>query len=111
MSNGWSNPAASSVVNARAGGRRAYNALRRDQKLIRRHEVEALLHRWGWSFGTQARIARELGVSDATVSRDVAAILPLYKPCGHCGTLLSKERAARVEDWRGRPGGGLSYDA
>jgi len=100
VSNTWSNPAATSVVIARAGGRRRYNALRRDQKLIRRREVEHLLMTWGWNYGTQSRIARHLGVSPATVSRDVKAILPLFRPCPTCTTFVSKERWAEVDDWR-----------
>ncbi|MBV8857236.1 MAG: hypothetical protein JOZ02_09925 [Acidobacteria bacterium] len=33
-----------------------------------------LVIRWGWVQGTQARIARELGVSEATISRDMRKI-------------------------------------
>jgi predicted transcriptional regulator len=36
--------------------------------------VAELIMRWGWVQGTQARIARELGVSEATISRDMRRI-------------------------------------
>jgi hypothetical protein len=63
------------AVCRRAGGRRHYNAWRQFQQQHRRLEVSALLGRYGIAkHGVQARIARELGVSEATVSRDVRAL-------------------------------------
>jgi len=64
---------------------------------------------WGWNYGTQSRIARHLGVSAATVSRDVKAILPLFKPCPTCSTIVSKERWAELEDWRRCRRFGMDY--
>ena len=55
----------------RAGGRRRYNRQRHAAAAARRREVERLLNLYGHKTrGVQARIARELGVSEATVSRD-----------------------------------------
>lgn len=60
----------------RAGGRRRYNRQRQVAAEQRRAQVRELLARYGRKGrGTQARIARELGVSEATVSRDVRDIL------------------------------------
>lgn len=59
----------------RAGGRRRYNRQREIAKDARRKEVERLLAVYGHkTAGVQARIARELGVSEATVSRDAQSI-------------------------------------
>jgi|SRR5215213_4133647 len=58
----------------RAGGRRRYHAQRRREAEERRARVAELVVQWGWVQGTQARIARELGVSEATVSRDMRRI-------------------------------------
>src|SRR5438309_25834 len=61
----------------RAGGRRAYNALRRDRAILRRLEVARLFFEAGaylGPHGIQARIARQWGVSEATISRDIRKI-------------------------------------
>jgi hypothetical protein len=66
-------------------GRRRYNAVRQFQAAYRQAEVVRLLRKYGlFTRGTQARIARELGVSRATICRDVAAILASTYPCPHC---------------------------
>jgi hypothetical protein len=70
----------------RAGGRRAYNALRRDLALFRRADVMRLLRKYGHERGVQARIAVLLGVSEATISRDVKATLYTPHVCQHCGS-------------------------
>jgi hypothetical protein len=58
----------------RAGGRRRYNFQREMAARARRERVCALLAKYGSKIrGVQARIARELGVSEATISRDVRA--------------------------------------
>jgi hypothetical protein len=60
----------------RAGGRRRYNMRRQDAARARRTEVLRLLKLYGsHKRGVRARIARELGVSAATISRDVRDIL------------------------------------
>ncbi len=59
----------------RAGGRRRYNLQRQLEARERRKEVGRLLDLYGNSIrGTQARIARELGVSEATISRDISSL-------------------------------------
>jgi DNA invertase Pin-like site-specific DNA recombinase len=62
----------------RAGGRRRYNQRRQDAERARHKEVSRLLDLYGeGKRGTRARIARELGVSRATVTRDVRALQTL----------------------------------
>lgn len=63
----------------RASGRRAYNAWRHDMAMFRRIQVAKLLGQYGFVRGAQRRIARQLGVSEATISRDTWAILR-YRP-------------------------------
>src|SRR4051794_27592031 len=64
------------VVHRRAGGRRGYNARRSFQRLLRRRRVfELLVERFGVEglfghHGACAAVARELGVSRATICRD-----------------------------------------
>jgi hypothetical protein len=43
----------------------------------------------------QARIARHLDVSEATMSRDLAVILLLYTECEHCGSLVPRHWPAK----------------
>jgi hypothetical protein len=59
----------------RAGGRRRYNLQRQMNAMERRKEVAALLKRYGpRASGVQVRIARALGVSESTISRDIQHI-------------------------------------
>ncbi len=80
----------------RAGGRRRYNSWRQFMATYRRYEVARLLlagtgtrHGQGLLSGQQAAIARQLGVSPSTISRDVAALQRqrldggLCPVCGH----------------------------
>lgn len=60
----------------RAGGRRRYNKQRQIAAAERRQIVAAIWFERGCS---RAQIARELGVSAATVSRDVAAIQAMFR--------------------------------
>jgi hypothetical protein len=82
----WSQPTSFNEVCRRAGGRRAYNALRRDRRLFRRVDVMRLLREYGYRRGVQARIATVLGVSEATISRDVKATLYAPHVCSVCGS-------------------------
>jgi hypothetical protein len=90
--NDWSAPVPDAVAFRRAGGRRKYNAMRRLQRDQRRHRVCQLY----WQllagrlpgipkeWGLATIIARLLGVSRATICRDLQA-LPNYltlKPRG-----------------------------
>jgi hypothetical protein len=94
----WNSPATADEVARRAGGRNRYNAYRRLHRDLRR----ALLWDWlaerrvnlgdlRWRTGGQARLAAELGVSRSTISRDVAALLPLVEWCGRCGYMVPKK--------------------
>lgn len=86
----WSQPAHLSEVQRRAGGRNRYNARRRTVAVLRRILVAELVKQHGGlSRGNQAAIARELEISEATVSRDVAALLSSGTICGECGNLRS----------------------
>jgi hypothetical protein len=64
-------------INRRAGGRRRYNKLRQGERFMRRLLIDLRMradpqcHRRGWC----ADLARELGVSRSTISRDVWSIL------------------------------------
>jgi DNA invertase Pin-like site-specific DNA recombinase len=80
----WSRPTSWAEVKRRAAGRYKYNAIRRVQAQLRRREVLKLLGEIGWTYGSQVRIARQLGVSEATISRDLAVILPLVEECPTC---------------------------
>ena len=69
------NKLTSEQVFKRAGGRRRYNLQRQEAAEARRGEVRRLLDLYGrHRRGVQARIARELGVSRATISRDVEIV-------------------------------------
>lgn len=93
MGKKWSAPVSDGEAARRAGGRRAYNAARRVQAQERRRQVAELLNKYGLlEYGTQARIADELGVSRATVHRDVRAILKLVRLCECCGSLVPRDR-------------------
>ena len=62
----------------RAGGRRRYNAQRRRTADARRVALVEQLYadrRSLWARGTQAHYARVLGVSRATICRDVGALV------------------------------------
>ncbi len=83
----WRAMTAWGEVCRRASGRRAYNALRRDRAMLRRRKVVLLLRHYGRGHGVQARIARELGVSEATISRDIATVWALVQACPCCGAL------------------------
>jgi hypothetical protein len=82
------------AVYRRAGGRRRYNALRRDLAAFRRLQVADLLNEWGLVRGVQRRIAETLGVSEATISRDVAHLLHSHVACGQCGSVFVEQKWA-----------------
>ena len=73
----WGAPTDPATVKRRACGRRGYNAWRQSMALYPRAQVAALMKQLGWlpRAGTQRVIAQHLHVSEATISRDVRAIL------------------------------------
>jgi hypothetical protein len=88
----WSAPTNAAEVRARAGGRRRHNRLRHDLAMFRRIEVLRLARRGEkgglLDRGFQAAAARQLGVSPATICRDVKVILAWSRErdiCPHCG--------------------------
>jgi hypothetical protein len=87
----WSADTCWEEVCRRAAGRRHYNGVRRVRALLRRREVARLLLVKGGltTRGTQAALARELGVSRSTISRDVAYLLRQSRPCRCCGALTA----------------------
>jgi hypothetical protein len=54
----------------RAGGRRRYNKMRQVRAFKRLMMVKSLCLGYGTGYGSQARIARELGVHRSTICRD-----------------------------------------
>jgi hypothetical protein len=87
----WSSPTSFNEVCRRAGGRRHYNSWRRFMKVSRRRDVMLLLVKYGYQQGVQARIARLLGVSEATISRDVRAALRASRVCQYCGSYKPRD--------------------
>jgi hypothetical protein len=87
MSGGaWGAPTSWDVVCRRAAGRRRYNAGRRFLRNLRRAQIVCRLAGTGVPAsvggfrGIQARLAQELGVSPATISRDLRALRnPAYR--------------------------------
>jgi hypothetical protein len=96
----WSAPTSTDEAHARAAGRRRYNGVRQAQAQLRRALVLHLVIDYGGLHrGVQAKIARDLGVSEATISRDLRGILaptkrarcPLCGCGGHLDTTLRLE--------------------
>jgi hypothetical protein len=92
MGKPWGAPTTWDEVCRRAAGRAKYHALRRVQRAVRRKKVLRRLRRYKAVPGVQARIARELGVSEATISRDVKALLDTHVPCPLCRTVVDRHR-------------------
>lgn len=97
----WSAPTTPDVAHRRAGGRRRYNSVRQLEAHLRRQEVAHGLREYGWVHGVQARLARELGVSESTISRDVAWLMYDLSPCPMCDSPVSRARWKDLER-RGR---------
>ncbi len=86
MTYAWSFPTTPDEVARRAAGRRHYNCWRQHVAFYRRMEISRRLTVQGaFRRGYQARLARELGVSRATICRDVRELLRSGYPCRHCG--------------------------
>jgi hypothetical protein len=86
-------------VARRAGGRRHYNAIRPLRATMRRQQVISLLRAHGWSYGSQRRVAATLGVSSATVCRDIEALRAGWYRPGDAIDLRTPEGAARLIGW------------
>jgi len=78
----WSAAVSPELAYRRASGRRRYHAQRRTDRFFRRMLVLDRLRDEGLRYGAQARWARELGVSEATICRDVAAWLVPHRWTG-----------------------------
>ena len=76
----WSVPTTTQEVVRRAAGRRTYNARRQFDAAARRIEVLKMLRQYGLSRGTQAKIARTLGVHPSTIARDVRILFGPVAP-------------------------------
>src|SRR5262249_18500878 len=105
MGKPWGSPTTWDEVCRRAAGRRHYHAMRRLWRDLRRRKVVKLLARHGLGHGVRARVARELGVSEATVSRDVRAILTSHAPCPCCGRLAPRGQVEQYLKGGARPAG------
>jgi len=82
----WHAETDTETINRRAGGRRRYNAWRGFKRAHRHRLVVQLLRQYGMlKHGVNARIARELGVSKSTITRDVQALLDSFARCPCCG--------------------------
>jgi hypothetical protein len=90
MTTAWSAPTTAEEVARRAGGRRRYNTWRQHLAFFRRMEVARRLCAQGAvQRGVQARIAREMRVSRATISRDVRYLRRLgHYYCPTCGAMV-----------------------
>jgi hypothetical protein len=77
----WRQPTSWAEVKRRAAGRYKYNEVRQTRAALRWRDVLKLLGAWGWTYGVQAQIARVLNCSAATISRDVAKLMPLVQEC------------------------------
>lgn len=90
MNKSWSQKTGFNEAHRRAGGRRRYNNVRHKQLLKRRERIAQLLfEHGGYKYGIQTKIAQQIGVSEATISRDFKAMLG--KVC------FSKKTAAQLE--------------
>jgi hypothetical protein len=70
----WWIPVSRDEAARRAGGRRAYNASRQFKAAMRRERVIVLLLARGFDYGSQRHAAAILGVSPATITRDVRVL-------------------------------------
>lgn len=97
MSKVWSAPTTPDIAHRRVGGRRRYNSMRQLEAAFRRQDVANGLIRYGWVHGVQARLARELGVSQATISRDVAWLMYDLSACPTCDSPVTRQRWQDLE--------------
>ena len=84
------------VAQRRAGGRRRYNAQRRAQCGARRRLVLRVLLQHGRPEGLQTALAAQLGVSRATICRDVRVLWPIVERAAPGAKILISLRTYRV---------------
>lgn len=76
-----------------AGGRRKYNKARQDARDLRRDRLTWIAYCEDINMferGAQADMARRLGVSPATICRDVAWLMGHRRPCPTCRTMVDE---------------------
>lgn len=103
MHDDWSAWTSDAEAHRRAGGRRGFNRWRQTMALYRQMRLMEIVARnqmdlWKRT-GAQKMLARTLGVSKSTVSRDIKAILSEYKPGKPCPLCRCEVRHI----WRGTP--------
>jgi HTH domain len=104
MTAAWSAPTTPDEMARRAGGRKRYNTWRKSMAFYRRCEISRLLTAQGaFRRGYQTKLARQLGVSRATVCRDVAALRREGRPCTACGAWHTPPRRRTREDHPSTP--------
>ncbi len=89
---GWEAWSPKGEVARRAGGRRGYHAWRRQQAIFRRAEVIRLFTDLPHRRGVQVAIARELGWSKATISRDLCVLFGYGRAVALARPLLGYKR-------------------
>jgi hypothetical protein len=99
MPNVWSAHTSWTEVCQRANGRRKYHSIRRLHARLRRQQVARHLRHEGLGYGVKAQLARTLGVSKATITSDVRAILTMpeehYRRQRHQGVRRASETGQR----------------
>ena len=84
----WHNWVPAEYAYRRAGGRNRYNSIRQMRADMRVAKVSELLQKYPHERGLQARIAEELGVSEATISRDVGRLMHSGHRCPACQSYI-----------------------
>lgn len=88
----WARETQMSVVSRRAGGRRRHNALRQFRAEYRRTLLVREIERAGGiAHRIQAQIAKTLGVSESTISRDIKRVFRTLSVCPTCRTIRHQD--------------------
>jgi hypothetical protein len=99
MTTSWSALTSHDEAARRAAGRRHYNAWRHSQKVRRQVKVMQIVTSRGWpEHGARAAIARDLGVSRSTISRDIKELYyaPPETPSPQARTKMTKAQLIAV---------------
>jgi hypothetical protein len=90
----WSAETSWGRVCRRASGRRRYNKWRAFVALYRQTKLLEMLgeHDWPFKHGAQAAMARHLGVSEATISRDLKSMFKSHAVCPTCQTMVHADQ-------------------